>query len=112
MADDRFETSRLTAANLRDVCSICAEDKFSFCVTRQRQFAVTTVLRVDLFKDHALFFFVFHTLADCQSAMPQGRVPSWRLSRYKIGQNFCRCPVGPLLQNSYLRHDSPCPRLH
>ena len=28
MADDRFKTSRLTAANLRDVSSMDAEDKF------------------------------------------------------------------------------------
>jgi hypothetical protein len=86
LANDRFETSRLTAADLRDVSSIDAEDKFPFKVSWQRQLALTSFLRVDLFKEHALFFLFFQSLADCQSAMSQGRVPPWRMTWQKIGQ--------------------------
>ncbi|OZA09303.1 MAG: hypothetical protein B7Y02_11905, partial [Rhodobacterales bacterium 17-64-5] len=94
MTNDRFETSRFMAAVLRDVSSIDAEDKFPFWVFRQPQLALTTLLRVNLFKQHALFFLFFQSLANCQRAMSQGRVPSWRLPRQKIGQNFRRRPVG------------------
>ena len=38
----------------------------------------------------ALFFFFFQSLADCERAMSQGRVPSWCLPRQEIGQNFRR----------------------
>jgi hypothetical protein len=65
MADDRFETSRFTAADLRDVSSIDAKDKFPFWVSRQRQLALTTLLRINLFKEHALFFLLFQSLANC-----------------------------------------------
>ena len=94
MADDRFETSRFTAADLRDVSSIYAKDKFPFWVFRKRQLALTTLLRINLFKEHALFFFFFQSLTYCQGAMSQGRVPSWCLPRQEFGQNFRRCPVG------------------
>ncbi len=93
MANDRFETSRLTAADLRYVSSIDAEDKFPFKVSRQRQLALTSFLRVSFFKGHALFFFFFQSLANCQSAMSQGRVPRWRLPGQKISQNFRRRSV-------------------
>ena len=94
MANDRFETLRFLAADLRDVSRIDAEDKLPFWVSRQRQPALTTVLRVNLFKEHALFLLFFQSLAYCQGAMSQGRVPSWRLPGQKIGQDFRRCPVG------------------
>ncbi|ESW60389.1 MAG: hypothetical protein Q27BPR15_12200 [Rhodobacter sp. CACIA14H1] len=81
------------AADLRDMSSIDAKDKLPFWVTRQRQLALTTFLRVDFFKEHALFFLFLQSLTNCQSAMSQGRVPSWHLPRQKIGQNFCRCSV-------------------
>ena len=44
-------------------------------------------------QEHALFFLFLQSLTNCQSAMSQGRVPSWHLPRQKIGQNFCRCSV-------------------
>ena len=94
VADDCFETSRFTAAYLRDVSSIDAKDKFPFWVSRQRQLALTAFLGINLFKEHALFFLFFQSLTNCQSAMSQGRVPSWHLPRQKIGQNFRRRPVG------------------
>lgn len=57
MASDRSETSRLMAADLRNVSRIDAEDKFPFKISRQRQFVLTSVLSVSPLKDHALFFF-------------------------------------------------------
>jgi len=93
VADDRFETSRLTSTHLWDVSSINAEDKLPFQVSRQRQLALTAFLGINLFKEHALFFLFFQSLTNCQSAMSQGRVPSWHLPRQKIGQNFRRCSV-------------------
>jgi hypothetical protein len=90
MADERFETSRFSAADLRDVSSIYAKDKFLFWVFRQRQLALTTLLRINLFKEHALFFLFFRSLANCQRAMPQGHVPHWHLPRQAIGQKFRR----------------------
>ncbi len=62
------------AADLRDMSSIDAKDKLPFWVTRQRQLALTTFLRVDFFKEHALFFLFLQSLTNCQSAMSQGRV--------------------------------------
>lgn len=74
--------------------SIDAKDKFPFWVLRQRQLALTTLLRIHLYKEHALFFFFFQSLTYCQSAMPRGRVPRWCLPRQEFGQNFRHCPVG------------------
>ena len=65
MADDRFETSCLTAADLRDVSSIDAEEKFPFEVSRQWQLALTSFLSVDFFKEHAPFVIFFQSLTDC-----------------------------------------------
>jgi hypothetical protein len=52
------------AADLRDVSSIDAEDKLPFKVSSQRQLALTTFLRVNLFKEHALFFLFFQSLTN------------------------------------------------
>ena len=94
MADDRFETSRFMATDLWDVSSIDAEDKFPFRVSRQRQLVLATFLCVNLFKEDALFFLCFQSLANFQRAVSQGCMPSWRLPRQKIGQNFRRCTLG------------------
>ena len=64
MTNDCFETSRFMAADLRDVSSIDAEDKLPFKVSSQRQLALTTFLRVNLFKEHALFFLFFQSLTN------------------------------------------------
>ena len=82
------------AAHLWDMSSINAEDKLPFRVSRQWQFALTAFLGIDLLKEHALFFLFFQSLTNCQSAMSQGRMPSWCLPRQKIGQNLRRCSVG------------------
>ena len=55
---------------------------------------LTTFPCVNFFKEHALLFLFFQSLANCQRPMLQGRMPSWHLPWQKIGKNFRRCPVG------------------
>jgi hypothetical protein len=62
--------------------SIDAKDEFPFRVSRQRQFVLATLLRVNVFKEHALFVSFFQSLTKCQRAVSQGRVESVRPSVY------------------------------
>ena len=94
MTDDRFETSRFMATDLWDVSSIDAEDELPIGVSGERRLALVTFLRVNPFKEHALFFFFFRSLANRQSWMSQSLAPSCRLPRQKISRTICRCPVG------------------
>jgi hypothetical protein len=82
MADDSFEISRSMPSDLRDMSSIDAKDEFPFRVSRQRQFVLATLLRVNVFKEHALFVSFFQSLTKCQRAVSQGRVESVRPSVY------------------------------
>lgn len=55
MTNLRFETSPFMAHGFRHVSGIDAKDKLPFWVSRQWRLTLTTFLRINLFKKHALF---------------------------------------------------------